>query len=114
MVTVKAMLDDVEFEIIEEGNGDHVFLRDDGESFFGLCSFSDQKIYLHKELSKDIKRRTLQHELTHAFLYIRALRAESYDEETLCEIVSSIADEVSRIGNNYFKPKQERGWVSPC
>ena len=65
---MKVKIKDLEYEIIEEGDGDKVYKDKDNQMRLGLCEYRQQKIYLLKDMTFDRKKRVLIHELTHAFI----------------------------------------------
>lgn len=73
--------------------------------YFGSTFLDDQIIILDKDLPQDRKRRTLLHELTHAYIgcYITHLADTKYGEELVCDIVSNSYDIITEILNKYFK-----------
>lgn len=108
---MKVMIDGLEFEIIEEGNQNgHVFVASDETDIqeldtLGAAYYARQKIYIHRRLNVDLKKRTLRHELTHAFLETRGFAQSDMNDEQICEFVASVAPLVEKITDNYFKGK---------
>ena len=96
------MIEDTPFEIIEEGNGEHVNIDEANESTYGLMCAGTQKIYLHKELPEEMKRHTLIHEMTHAFLWMRGQYDVTMGNEAQCGLVASLADKVVKLADMYF------------
>lgn len=73
---------------------------------FGLTSFPDRKIYLNSEVeSFHQKRRTLLHELMHAFLWsMGACEFDRFDEEDMCNFSAASHYIIHDIVEKYFKP----------
>lgn len=72
--------------------------------YFGTTYLDDQVILVDKDLPIDRKRRTLMHELSHAYIgcYITHLAETRYDEELVCDIVSNSHDMIHDIVEKYF------------
>lgn len=101
-------IDGYPFEIIEEESGEHVYLNVEEKSVLGYMSAGDQAIYLCKSLPPEIKRHTLIHELTHAFLYVRGQYEVEMDNEAVCGLMASLADRIVQLTDNYFELME--GW----
>ena len=93
------------FEIIEEDDGEHVWLEEDenGMTQAGVCYFFKEKIYIHKNLSYKMKKHVLAHELTHAFLFAHGLYDENINDEIICEFVANYHERITEIVKFYFK-----------
>ncbi len=68
---------------------------------FGLCHFISRTIFLNKELCYDELLRSLRHELTHAYLWSIGMQENQFDEEDICNIVSSISYLINSIEDSY-------------
>ena len=93
------MKEELQEEIAEE--------EEDGY-YYGQTRFRKQIILIDKDLSKERKRKTLIHELTH--VYIReylTTRDISPDEEMLCDISANSHDIIHKIVEEYFKNNEE-------
>ena len=97
MKTIK--IDNFDYEVIEEGNGENVYITD-RECVYGYCDYPNQKIYIHKDLGKDLFKFTLIHEITHAYLFARGLD-HKLDVEDICNFMASVACEVAGIAENW-------------
>jgi hypothetical protein len=72
---------------------------------FGLTSFPDRTIYLNDEQSYDQLRRTVMHELMHAYLWtVGACGFSQFDEEDVCNFSSASHYLIHEIMEEYFKP----------
>src|SRR5699024_3595636 len=61
--------------------------------YFGVTYHDDLLIILDKDIAKDVKRKTLIHELTHCFIGCYITHQEkNYDEEMVADIVSNSYD----------------------
>lgn len=77
------------YQIVEEGDGEHVYDAD--STRVGLCEFRAERIYVYRDMSIRRKRRTLAHELAHAYLDAAFNYREKYTNEDVCEFVESHA-----------------------
>lgn len=76
--------------------------KDDGY-FFGQTHFDIQEIWLCKSLSKEKKKKTLIHELTHVYIHEYLTTQEIQpNEETLCDIHANCHDLIHNIIEKYF------------
>lgn len=64
---------------------------------FGLTRYEDLSVEIKRTLPKDLKRRTLIHELTHVFLFSYGQEGEEYQEEDICKFTESHLDEILRL-----------------
>lgn len=80
----------------DRGNTDNVYY------IFGLTNKSDHIIYVNQEMCKDQKVKTLKHELTHCYIWNHGLyNVPSYNEEMVCDLVSSITDFINKVVRIY-------------
>ena len=98
---MKVKIKDLEYEIIEEGDGDKVYKDKDNQMRLGLCEYRQQKIYLLAEMSANRKKRVLIHELTHAFIEAYGMLGE-FNEEQVCEFMAVHSREINDICDKYF------------
>lgn len=114
---MKFKLNDIEFEIIEVNQKEYKeYRKKEDESldcekedlskgvFFGATHTFQNKVFLDKGMPKDRKRKTLIHELTHAYIneYITHMEKQ-YDEETVADISANSHDIIHKIVSDYFK-----------
>lgn len=99
----------VVYEIIECGDNEHVTMSGNTH-ILGMTEYDSEKIYIHKDLNFAQKRRTLTHELCHAFLYEYANYHERYSQESVCDIMDSFAERILGIVNRVYN----RHWGIPC
>ena len=80
---------------------------EDAYYVFGVTIKSEHLIYINKEMCKDQKIKTLKHELTHCYIWNYGLyNVPHFNEEMVCDLVSSINDFINEIVNKYFKEVQ--------
>ncbi len=89
---------------IKEISSPHEFI-DNEEEAFGITIFSQALIFLEKNLVTSVKRSTLIHELTHAFLMEYGANHEHKSVEEVCDIMGAYADNIVRIADRYFGGK---------
>lgn len=105
---MKVKIKDYEFEITETNDKDDKEFWDKEQDhliLFGNCNFVDCEIKVWKDLSPIQKRKTLTHELTHAFLFAYWSSyniKERYDNEDVCCFMETFAKDIFEIVENYF------------
>lgn len=97
----KVQVMNLQYAIVEEGDGDNVYHGGD-EARVGLCCFFDERIVIHKGLSKARKRGALAHELCHAYIQATAGIRESWDQEDVCNVVESFAEPIMKAVNRIY------------
>lgn len=76
-----------------------------GGACFGTTWSGSYSIYISNELSGTRARRTITHEVTHAYLYsTQCNMPESYSEEQLCDFIAIYCDEI-RIVSEFLYGK---------
>lgn len=61
----------------------------DGQMFYGLTEFVEQRVSIRRGLSYDQTMQTLLHELMHVFLFSFGCSDKVYDEEEMCNLVGA-------------------------
>ena len=103
MKTMNFMLGGYNWEIIEQGESEEVYINKGEDMRIGLCDYVKQKIYIHCDLTPELKRRTLAHELTHACLFSHGLEGFFDNEELLCNFVARYVRIMSDVIYSYFE-----------
>lgn len=68
------------------------------EDLFGQTNYSNLTIYLNPICCKENLKRTLLHEIMHAYCYSYGLTfLESFDKENFCEFISHHFENISSI-----------------
>lgn len=100
---MKIKINKLNYKIIEVDAKDERLKNSENYSL-GVCSYLHQEIYLSNALSKEVKRATLIHELTHAFICACGLLyVDEWNHETVCEFTSYTNEEIYKITQKYFK-----------
>lgn len=101
MITIQINKLNYQIHLVEPDNGN---LLVDGIWRCGSCDSAGGQIFIHNRLSYETMRRTIIHELTHAYIfaYGHAKREKYYDED-VCEIVSAFADAIIYDTNAIIK-----------
>lgn len=78
------------YDLVFEGDGENVYIERGNEQRLGLTDYAKQAIYVHDGLSRERTRRTVAHELTHAYLEACCLSdgRRRMGEEEVCEFVA--------------------------
>ena len=105
---MKFTMNNVEFTIKEvEQEEMQKWLCDEQDGYYyGQTHFMTQEVWIDKILSKEKKKKTLIHELTHCYIreYLTS-RDINPDEEVLCDICANSHDIIHKIVEDYFKSK---------
>lgn len=85
------------FGVLKEVNNEN------GKEYLGLHFPAKNEIWLLDTLKPQQMRKTLIHELTHAYLWCYVTQIENFNEEDVCYISANSHDIINEITNNYFK-----------
>lgn len=83
-------------------NADLAELNPDDNAYLGLTKYISQTILIRSDLSHELTRRTVIHELVHCFLFSFGMQTDKYDEEQLCNFVEAHMDAILDITNHFF------------
>lgn len=88
------------FYKLEEGDG----------YYYGQTHFAEQEVWIDETLSKERKKKTLYHELTHVYIreYLTTRDIEP-NEEVLCDIVANSHDIIHNIVEKWENIYDELG-----
>lgn len=77
----------------------------ENEIAFGRCDYVNQVIRINANLSKQQKRQTLLHELTHAFMQAYGLGqvSDTIPVEVMCDFLGTYADDMVKIADEWAK-----------
>lgn len=93
---MKVRIKDYEYEIVEvDYIGDNTDIV--GNTDNRLC-----KISLIKDLDYTLKRKTLIHELAHAFINSYGFNDYDFKEENVCYFFETYGDDILKIAEDYF------------
>lgn len=70
---------------------------------FGLTKYSNQIIYINKDMKNETKKLTLYHELMHCYIWNYLHSCSEYGEEVLCDVSANSHDIIHKIVEDYFK-----------
>lgn len=78
---------------------------------FGMTDMTERKIYINKEIgSIDQYKRTLYHELMHAYLWsVGVCSWNNYGEEDLCDFSSASHNLIDKIAIDYMEYRAKEG-----
>ena len=69
----------------------------------GTCWYELRKIYLSKDLNTSTAKRTIRHELVHAFIYTtQANRPKEWNEEAICDFFGIYGKQISDLGEQIY------------
>lgn len=99
---MKVKIKDYEYEIIEVAKDSTLLKQEEDKITFGQTDFENQKIYLNKDVTQIRLKKTLIHELTHAFAEAYGFSERLFNEEELCLFNEAYLEDVMKIVNQYF------------
>lgn len=74
--------------------------NDDCRFIYGYTDYTQQNIFLNKDLCTSQKIRTLKHELTHCYIWEQGLyNVVNVNEETICDLVACSNDFINKVVN---------------
>lgn len=96
------ILNNLEREVLFVDKDDCRLQRGDlqqGEINLGLTLPFELKIYINKDISLELQKRILVHELTHAFLFSFGFDGMTINEEELCYLMGMNASHLVELAN---------------
>ncbi|MBQ8299496.1 MAG: ImmA/IrrE family metallo-endopeptidase [Clostridia bacterium] len=115
---MKIQLNDMKWEI-KETSGQELLEKyraanpgEDVGYVFGICLRITNEILIAQELSEPQKKRTLIHELMHAWLWTNRIGIENFTEEDICNFTSASYYFINDIVTKYFVSRQRSGLIN--
>lgn len=113
-------MNDVKFEVnglnwtVHIVDTDHAALcsKEPDTVMFGETDFRTLEIFLDGTLDYAQFRRTVQHELTHAFAHAYAVKLEYADEEEIADFNGAYIDSIYHLSERICRLYTERGAVN--
>jgi len=104
---MKIKIDKHIYKIQEVEKASEELTTNDPNEAWGRCNYTKRTIYLRKDLDLYTKRKTLIHELTHAFIEAYGFYQVDFNNEIVCDFLGNYASEIINISNKYFGDKNE-------
>lgn len=108
---MKVKIKDYDYEIIEVEKDSTLLKQEEDRVTFGQTDFENQKIYLNKDVTPIRLKKTLIHELTHAFAEAYGFSERLFDEEELCLFSEAYLEDIISICSEYFKRGSESSTI---
>ena len=100
---MKFEINGFDYEILRVDKNDDNLVVGDSKKI-GCIHFDTCKIYISNNLSRQMEKSTVIHELTHAFMSAYGfLGFEQFNHECICEFISSYAEGIMKITNKYLE-----------
>lgn len=101
---MKFNINGLEWQLLStEPNSDELKLDDDsGATNIGLTDYKNLEMYVDNSLNEQVLKRTIIHEVTHAYLFSYGFDALMSEEE-LCDFISSNAQNILNLSNSLYK-----------
>lgn len=103
-ITINGLLYSVDF--VEP---DHKAIKDDGKhEYIGITYNSTGHIYIKNDLPAGLLRRTVAHEIAHAYIYAHGFSdIKRFTDEDLCEFLTAYAEAIFRDTEEVIKGRSE-------
>lgn len=93
-------INNIKWNIVECDENSEALQTDEGGVIFGLTKFSTSEIFIRcKDISDDIRKRTIVHEVCHGYIYSFGIDGEHMNEEDVCNFVESFAEKIAHDAN---------------
>lgn len=76
--------------------------RSDGSLTIGSCDDNDKAIYIYEDLSPELFKKVLCHELTHAAMFSYNVSLDPMQEEVLADLIATYGQEIISMTNKIF------------
>lgn len=77
------------------------------EGCIGSFDLEKQVIQIEKSLSKEQRRRTFIHELTHAYIWCYGFSDVKFENETLCNFIGNYLEQMHKHLKDFIKNYEE-------
>lgn len=77
--------------------------RSDNSKALGVCDNNAQIIYINNNLSGQLLKKVICHELTHAAMFSYGIELNIEQEELFADFIATYGEEIINITNSLFK-----------
>lgn len=77
-------------------------IRSDGSATIGCCDDIDKTIYIFKDLNREMFKKVLCHELTHAAMFSYGIYMDIMQEEIVADLIATYGQEIINKTNEVF------------
>lgn len=81
---------------------------DDDKINLGITEYVKQSISIRENMSEELTRETVIHELCHCFMFSHGFCNGIYDEEQICTFFGTYADQILDIADKFMKERGEK------
>lgn len=97
-------INDLKWEVVVKTHDDMPNKPKDTDNVaLGRTYETTLRIYLNKEVDKQVFRTTLIHELTHAYIFSFGFTQVVLDDEVMCDFLGAYADSIVRLADSIIK-----------
>ena len=107
IIMYKVKINDCEYTIIETDNEYDISLEINGNYHLGTCDKYKQEIVLLNTIPNEMMKKTLIHELVHAFIDAHGFHGYSFKEESMCNFIEAYSENIVKIANEYMKKRNK-------
>jgi hypothetical protein len=86
----------------------HELRRTDGSYALGMCDVSTKTIYISNALNKQMVKKVLTHEITHAAMFSYGVELTYEQEELISDLIATYGNEIIQTTNKIFKRIQKK------
>lgn len=86
-----------------------MLIRSDGELTIGACDNKTKAIYINGKLDKQLTKKVLCHELTHAAMFSYNIELSLEQEELLADLIATYGQEIINMTNSIFNRLKRNG-----
>ena len=91
-----------EWSIVFVEPQDGILFRTDGSLSIAVCDNITKTIYINRYLPKDLLKKVLCHEITHAAMFSYNVKLTVDQEELLADLIATYGNEIIYITNRIF------------
>lgn len=88
---------------IEYVEADKIYMNKEDDIYLGRTEYVPQRISIRTEMSSELTREAVIHELTHCFLFSYGIEGgENFDEESACRFMGAHADGIVKLADKFM------------
>ena len=83
-------------------------MNPDGTYALGCCDDYLKIIFINNKLNKELTKKVLCHELTHAAMFSYDIQLDLMEEERLADVIATYGQDIVNMTNQIFKDLKKR------
>lgn len=93
----------VEWQIVKTSANHPKLFRSNGTLSIGACDHATKTIYLNENLSENMLKKVLCHEIVHAAMFSYDVDLTIEQEELVADLIATYGEEIIEVTNKIFK-----------